>query len=204
MFVAALVLKEPITLKKAGGVVLSFAGILFLILNSVSLGGGAATTSLAGIILQLCNGLVFALYLGIFKPLISKYQVVTFMKWMFLFSMLVSLPFGAKELITLDYSALPNAYIGELLYLIVCSTFIAYFLIPVGQKILRPTVISLYSYVQPMIATVISIYLGMDVVTWQKVLAAVAVFAGVILVNKSRAALPVGQTKIKGDDSLSV
>ena len=74
----------------------------------------------------------------------------------------------------------------ELVFLILCATFITYFLIPVAQKNIRPTLVSMYSYVQPIIAIVISIYIGMDTLTWQKVLAAVTVFGGVLLVNYSR------------------
>ena len=48
--------------------------------------------------------------------------------------------------------------------------------------------ISLYTYLQPMIATVFSIIIGMDSLTWQKVVAIVLVFAGVGFVNKSKAA----------------
>lgn len=188
MFVAALVLREPITWKKAGGVAVSLAGVIFLLYNSVSLGGGASQTQPMGVILIVLNCLCFAFYLGIFKPLIAKYHVVTFMKWMFLFSMLASVPFDIKELVTLDYGAMPASYLWEVAFLIFFATFVAYFLIPVGQKSLRPTVISMYSYIQPIIASVISIIIGMDILTWQKLLATAAVFAGVILVNKSRAA----------------
>ena len=86
MVVAAIVLKEPITGKKIGGVLLSLTGVLLLIFNSVGLGGGASETKPLGIVLTIVNAFTFALYLGIFRPLISKYNVVTFMKWMFLFS----------------------------------------------------------------------------------------------------------------------
>ena len=187
MFVAAIALKEPITLKKAGGVAISFAGVILLILNTVHAGSVTETKPL-GIVLMIFNCLFFACYLGIFRPLIAKYNVVTFMKWMFLFSMLVSVPLNIKEMTHIDFSAMPTNYRLELGFLILFSTFIAYFLIPIGQKHLRPTVISLYAYLQPLIATITSIYLGMDHLSWQKVVAAVLVFTGVILVNKSRAA----------------
>lgn len=188
MFIAAIVVKEPITLKKALGVGLSFCGVVFLILNTVRIGdGGVAVTKPAGVLLMIVNCFVFACYLGIFRPLISKYSVVTFMKWMFLFSALVAFPFDVKELVRLDFSIMPSKYLLELVYIIVFSTFIAYFLIPVGQKVLRPTVISLYGYLQPIIATVMSIAMGMDSLNWQKVLAAILVFTGVVLVNRSRA-----------------
>ena len=76
----------------------------------------------------------------------------------------------------------------EIAYVIIFATFVAYFLIPVGQKQLRPTVVSMYSYLQPIIAAAVSVVVGMDRFTWQKALAIVLVFVGVALVNRSRAA----------------
>lgn len=188
MFIAAIVLKEPITLKKAGGVAVSLFGIIFLIMNSVTSSGGIAESKMSGIFLMILNSLSFSLYLGIFKPLISRYSVVTFMKWIFLFSFLMSVPMSGKEIITLSWSSIPSAQLWELGYLIVFATFISYFLIPVGQKMIRPTLVSMYSYIQPIIATAISICIGMDSLTWQKILAAAMVFGGVIIVSRSRSA----------------
>ena len=188
MAIAAMVLKEPISLQKAGGVAISFAGIIYLILNRVSLEGAAETTTF-GIVMLILNSLSFSMYLGIFKPLISKYSVVTFMKWIFLFSFAISIPFTAKDIVTLEWQSIPSIQLAELAYLIVCATFISYFLIPFGQKRIRPTLVSMYSYVQPIIAIVISICIGMDTLTWQKVLATLMVFGGVIIVSYSRSVL---------------
>ena len=189
MFIAAIVLKEPITLKKAGGVALSFIGVIFLVFNTVRVESSSVLeTQPMGIVYMIGNCIFFALYLGAFRPLITKYSVVTFMKWMFLFSAIVAIPFDIKELVGLNMAAMPTRYLIELGFVILFATFVAYFLIPVGQKVLRPTVISLYGYVQPLIATVMGIATGMDHLTWQKVVAAALVFTGVVLVNKSRAA----------------
>ena len=46
----------------------------------------------------------------------------------------------------------------------------------------------MYSYLQPIIAALLSIWTGLDVVTWQKVLATVLVVGGVVLVGRSRSA----------------
>ncbi len=188
MIFAAIFLKEPITAKKAGGVFLSLAGVLMLIFNSVSAHNGVEQTRPLGIALMLLNGVSFGAYLGIFRPLISRYSVVTFMKWMFLFSLLISLPFSAKGFVTTDFAAITPSVVREIAFLVIFATFVSYFLIPVAQKRIRPTVISLYTYLQPMIATVFSIIIGMDSLTWQKVVAIVLVFAGVAFVNRSKAA----------------
>lgn len=186
MVIAAIFLREPITLQKAGGVAISFVGALFLIFNS-AVGSGATQTSTLGLLLMILNCICFSLYLGIFRPLINRYSVVTFMKWIFFYSLLLSLPFSIGEVVSIDYASLPVDIVAELLFLIVCSTFITYFLIPIGQKRIRPTLVSMYSYVQPIIATAISIYIGMDTLGWQKIVAALTVFTGVVVVSYSRA-----------------
>ena len=188
MCFAFLFLGEPITLKKAGGVAVSLAGVLLLIFNSVHAPGAVDRTQPLGVVLLLVNGMSFAAYLGAFRPLISRYSVVTFMKWMFLFSMLLSLPFSWQGLWQTDYAAFTPKVGLEIGYVIFFATFVAYFLIPYGQQRIRPTLVSMYTYLQPIIAAVISIVTGLDVLTWQKLLATLLVFAGVFLVIRSRAA----------------
>lgn len=188
MIVAAIVIKEPITLQKAGGVAISFAGIIYLIVSRVTAPGGVAESTPFGIFMLVLNCLSFSMYLGIFKPLIAKYSVVTFMKWIFLFSAVVSTPFSVKGLINVDWAGIPTIQYAELAYLIICATFISYFLIPVAQKRIRPTLISMYSYVQPIIAIAISIAIGMDTLTWQKTIATLLVFGGLVIVSYSRSA----------------
>lgn len=188
MIVAAFVIKEPITFQKAGGVAISLAGVIYLILSKVATPGGTEESTPFGIFMMILNVLSFSMYLGIFKPLISKYSVVTFMKWIFLFSAAATLPLSFKGMIQTEWTEIPAIQYAELTYLIVCATFISYFLIPVGQKRIRPTLVSMYTYVQPIIAIAVSIWIGMDVLTWQKVAAAAMVFGGVIIVSYSKSA----------------
>ena len=188
MAIAALVIKEPITWKKAGGVAISFAGIIYLIVSKAATPGGVTESTPFGIFMIILNSLSFSMYLGIFKPLIAKYSAVTFMKWIFLFSACVATPFSVKGLINVEWTTIPSIRYAELAYLIICATFITYFLIPVAQRRIRPTLVSMYSYIQPIIATGIAIIIGMDTLTWQKVLAAGLVFGGVVIVSRSRSA----------------
>ena len=189
MIIAAIALKEPITMRKAGGVALSLGGILFLILNSVGMGASAnRSTNVYGLLLMISNIICFSTYLGAFKPLIAKYSPITFMKWVFLFSTCLSLPLSANEIASINYLSLPSNLFWELAFLIFCCTVMTYYLIPIGQQRIRPTLVSMYSYVQPLIAIAISIWIGMDTLTWQKVLAAATVFAGVVIVSFSRSA----------------
>lgn len=183
LLVAVAFRREKITVGGVVGLAISFFGVLFLVLNTVSIRSGAAHTSLGGIVLMLVNTLSFASYIVLFKRTIKKYSVVTFMKWMFLFSTLYALPFGLKGLFEVDYAALTPSIVWQILFVVVCSTFISYFLIPIGQKRLNPILLCMYTYVQPIVAMAISLAAGMDTMTWGKALATVLVFAGVSLVN---------------------
>ena len=183
LVISAIVIKERITWSGIAGIALSLVGVLILIFNCVSIRSGADSTSVWGILGMVVNTLSFAAYVGIFKPLIQKYPVVTFMKWMFLFSSLMSLPFAFGAFRASDLAAVPTGVFWQLVYVVVCATFIAYFLIPVGQKRLPPVVVCMYTYVQPVIAMVIALVLGLDHLTPLKALACVLVFIGVGLVN---------------------
>ena len=87
-----------------------------------------------------------------------------------------------------DFAPIPTKVCWEIGYLVFFATFVAYFLIPFGQKRIRPTLVSMYNYLQPIIAAVVSIWIGMDVITWKKLAATTLIVVGVILVNRSRAA----------------
>lgn len=189
MFVAAIFLKEPITWKKALGVALSFGGILWLILQSNFGSNDPSETEPVGIMFCFANYIVFALYLGTCRNLIGRYSVVTSMKWMFLVSFLVSLPFSLPKLSSTEFALVSSQVWWEIGFMIFFSTFIAYYLIPVGQKRIRPTLVSMYGYLQPIIAIAAAIWTGLDHLTATKVTAAILVFVGVWVVNQSRAAV---------------
>ena len=183
LIISAIVINERITWSGVTGIILSLVGVLILIFNCVSIRSGADSTSIWGIVGMLVNTLSFATYVGVFKPLIQKYSVVTFMKWMFLFSSLMALPFSFSAFGASDLSAVPADVMWQVIYVVVGATFISYFLIPVAQKRLRPVVVCMYTYVQPVIAMVIALAMGLDHLTLLKVLASVLVFTGVGLVN---------------------
>lgn len=184
MVVAAVVLKDRITWQGVLGLGVSLAGVLFIVLNSVTAASGAEHTSFGGVLLMFVNATAFACYVGVFKPIIQKYHVVTFMKWMFLFSTLYALPFSGGVM-SIEYGAIPWNIVLQILYVVVGATFVAYFLIPVGQKRLKPVLVCMYSYVQPVVAMCISLAVGLDTMTWAKGVATVLVFAGVGIVNFS-------------------
>lgn len=185
MILAAIFLKEPISVKKIVGVLIGATGILLLILKNSSdkIGSG----NLKGNLLILCSSMSYAFYLTIFKKLISKYSPVTVMKWMFLTATVCMLTICFKDLQKFNFNSLSTITISKILYVIIFATFIAYFLIPIGQKNLRPTLLSMYNYLQPIVASGIAIFYGLSSFSWDKFLAIILVFVGVYFVNISKA-----------------
>ena len=184
MVLATLFLREPITWLKAGGVFLGCAGALLLIL--VSRHGTGHTSSVKGDVLCLVSAVSYATYLTAFRNVIGKYSPVTTMKWMFLFAAVVAAAVYYRPLAAVDYAALaPRTWAG-IGYVVVCSTFLSYFMVPIGQRYLRPTVVSMYNYVQPVVAVLFSVAIGLDSFGFTKAAAALCVFAGVWLVTKSK------------------
>lgn len=186
MFSAAIFLKEPITWKKAIGVLVSFGGIIWVILQSDFHDGGADQTTAMGVTYCILNCTIFALYLGTCRPLIARYSVVTCMKWMFLVSAILALPFSLPLLPSVDFVAVSVTVWWEIAFLIFFATFIAYFMLPMAQTRIRPTLISLYGYLQPLIAIAVAIVAGKESLTLAKVIAALLVFVGVWIVTTSK------------------
>ena len=183
MLLAAFFLREPITWQKAIGVFIGASGALLLILNKNIDREGA---SFVGNLLCILSSLSFVIYLTAFKNLIMRYTPLTLMKWMFLFAVICSLPVCWHDVSIIDYKTLPVKTWLEILYVVGFATFISYFLIPIGQKYLRPTIVSMYNYIQPIVSSVIAVVIGMDVFGWKKGLATLLVFTGVYIVTHSK------------------
>lgn len=187
MILAAFILKEPITGKKVAGIAFGAGGALLLILGSNQ--GGAAPEGdnrMLGNLLVLTAQLSYAFYLVFFKNFVSRYSVVTIMKWMFTYAFVCTLPFSYRSLIATQWHELGLQVFGAIGFIVVCATFMCYMLVVVGQKYLRPTVAGMYNYIQPLIACVVSVCLGMDSFNVMKSLAVVMIFGGVYLVSVSK------------------
>jgi len=187
MVLAWLILKEPITLKKVGGIALGATGALLLVFNSASTGGMKGDNPVLGDLLVLTAQLSYALYLTLYKNFIGRYSLVTLMKWMFLFAAVALTPLSLPTIIHTDWSALTSMHCAGILYVVGCGTFLAYVCIMIGQKNLRPTIVGMYNYVQPVVASLVGVCLGLDRFTAVKICAVILIFAGVFLVTRSRA-----------------
>lgn len=185
MILAAVIIKEPITGLKAIGVLLGMSGALLLILG----GGGSLSfdsSSILGDVMCLTAQFCFASYLVFFKSFISRFTSVTLMKWMFLSATIVIVPFAIPNMMSIDFSTIPTKIYLEICYTVFIATFFTYLLIPTGQKHLRPTVVSMYNYVQPVVSSTVALLWGLTTFGLVKGIAIGLVFAGVYIVTQSK------------------
>ncbi|MDR0726095.1 MAG: DMT family transporter [Prevotellaceae bacterium] len=194
MILAAFFLKEPITWKKVIGVLVGAFGALMLIFkDNIMLHN---TASVEGNLLCVLSCLAFAIYLTVFKKLIIRYSAITSMKWMFLFATVCSFPFCRHDITDVNYQAIPVDIYLRIVFVVVFATFISYLLIPVGQKLLRPTIVSMYNYLQPLVSSFVAVALGMDTFGWIKSIAAILIFFGVYIVTQSKSRAQMEREKI--------
>lgn len=188
MLLAALFLKEPISLRKSLGVLVGICGALMIVIFSV---GVDANATPIGLFLCFVNILFYASYLVMTRSISKQYSPVTMMRWIFLYGSIfcvpMAIPFFSRELCPFFYSPSPVEVYVSLFTVLIFATVVSYFLLPVSLRFIRPTTVSMYSNLQPLVTAVVAISLGQDIFTWNKPVALVLIIAGVYLVTTSRA-----------------
>ena len=188
MLMAALFLGEHITGAKTLGVLLAIAGAALMVF--VGWQSGTGRNDLLGIVLALLSVLTWVVYLLITRSVSQKYTAVTQMKWIFLVSAIAVVPFalGDVDKTPLISAATLNAdwWWGALamVFIVVFATVLGYFMIPYAMQYLRATTVSIYTNLQPVVASLVAIAISQDVFTWDKPVAAVLVLLGAYLVTR--------------------
>lgn len=174
--------KERLTIYKISGLLLGIIGALTLLLFKGSFSLGSDT--IVGDLMTLVNSLSWAIFIVMAKPYMQKYETVTVMKWIFLFGFIYVFPFGIADLYSVEWIQLSTHSIFAMVFVVVATTFLAYLLNTFALKTLSSSVVSMYIYFQPFLATLIAVALGKDNLTPIKILSAVFIILGVFLVSK--------------------
>ena len=184
MIIAAIYLKEPITNLKVLGIFVGAMGALTLILSSQAAGSGNG--SIIGDLLCLVAQISFSIYLTVFKGLSQKYSPITLNKWMFIYASMCYIPFSYHDVAGIQWTEISTAAYVQVGYVVIGGSFLAYIFIMTAQRLLRPTVVSMYNYMQPIVASIAAIIMGLGVFGWEKGIAIALVFLGVYIVTKSK------------------
>jgi drug/metabolite transporter (DMT)-like permease len=177
-----IVWKERLTIYKFTGLLLGVIGALTLLLFKGNFVLGSDT--LLGDLYTLINSVSWAVFIVMVKPYMKKYQTVTVMKWMFLFGCMIVTPIALPDVLTTNWLSFNSGIWGAIAFVVIGTTFFAYLLNTYGLKELSPSVVSMYIYFQPFLATFFAILMGKDELTTIKIVSALFIISGVYIVNK--------------------
>lgn len=126
----AIVFKEPVTLRKAISVILSFAGVCFI----VGFGAGGGSREVIGYVLMLGAALSWVIYTLVAKSLFRKYSELAIVYYQTLFGTITLIPFALLE--TTNWSAIDATVSLNLIFLgVFCSAIASYFYVVGMDKI---------------------------------------------------------------------
>lgn len=179
---SSFLLNEKATKKKIAGIFIGLLGAVFLIVFGKDV--GIATNATMGNLLVLINASSYALYLIIIKNLTRKYHAITLAKWLYIFGLIMVIPFGFSELSMVEWNTLPMSALYRIGFIILFTSFLTYMFNLFAIKQLKPTTLSIFIYLQPVIASSYALIVGSDSLNVIKVAATVLIFIGVYLVTR--------------------
>jgi drug/metabolite transporter (DMT)-like permease len=180
LIISAFAIGEKITFSKILGIAIGACGAILLLINSKSM----TNTLFLGDLLVLLNAASYAIFLVLVKPLMKTHHPITIVKWIFTLGFLMVLPFGLKDVNAVLWSELPTHALLSLLFIIIFATLIAYYLNVNVLQYVNPSVAGIYMYFQPVLASIIAISLGKDVLSLEKVIYSLFILLGIFLVSR--------------------
>jgi len=181
---ASWLLNERVGISRLIGILLGAAGALMLILlgNPLSLKGG----HLAGNLFIIVNTACWSLYLVVSKPLMVKYNPFLLMRWIFMIGFIAVFPFSIGQALKIDFSSFNTYTWFSIFYIILGTTFLAYFFITYSLKRLSSAVVAYYTYLQPLLVAVIGVVLFSERISLVKILSATLIFTGIYFVTRRK------------------
>ena len=181
---AAVILKERITFLKGTGLILGFTGVMTLILKNGA--PDISSSTFLGDLFCLINTISWAFYTVVIKRMLEKYHPITVMKWTFLAGVLINIPLGYRQLGDTEWASINLTSWMQIGFVVVFATFVGYLLLSYSLRRLSPTIVSTYTYMQPVIAAWMATLIGQDQINPVMVISAIMIFVGVYVVSLQR------------------
>lgn len=178
-------LKERFAWQKTLGIFLGLAGAIGLILLEVPHQRNAPNIPLGNFYFIL-NALSYSIYLILVKPLTAKYHVLTLMRYFFGVAVIINLPLGYREFVDVAWGSLSPLIIGQLTFVVIGTTVLTYLFNIYALKHLSPSTIGAFIYLQPVVATVVALWVGVDQLTPLRMVTAIMIFTGVYLSSQKQ------------------
>ena len=181
--ISAAIGNDQLTLAKVFGVILASAGAIYL-LDPTKASFNSDTT--VGNILIVFNSLSYAIYIAFSKKLFSYYGALKSIALVFLMASVVNVPVG---LFSLQSVELENVGISNWLALagvVLFPTILAYYWNAWALARVEPSIVAVYTYLQPLIGFVFAVFFLGEVFTKRLFISAILIFGGVFLVTRQR------------------
>jgi len=174
---------DKLTWLKTVGVILAGGGVIYLV-DPQNASFSSATTQ--GDVLIVLNSVFYATYVAVSKRLITHYGALKSLAWVFTFASIVNIPIGLYSLSTVEVSQINAGAWLAVAAIVVFPTILAYYWNAWALARVEPSVVAVYIYLQPLIGTILAIFVLGE--AWKpRIFAAMAlIFTGVYLVTRKR------------------
>lgn len=183
LIVSVIARVDKLTTRKIAGLIIGFAGAVAIVLTSES--PAHTKSEIWGNLMMICSGVVTALYMVLFRPLVAKYRITTILRAIYTISTVVMLPIGIDSVIDIDFHDMNTKLWLATAFVLIVPTYLPNLLLNYSLRYLQPTVSSTYTYIQPLLAVILSVAMGLDKLHADTILFAVILFIGVWMVISS-------------------
>ncbi len=181
--VSALIGNDKLTWRKIMGIVIAACGVIYLI-NPLNTSFSSETTQ--GDILIILNSLSYAIYVATSKKLISYYGALKSIAWVFIFAFFINVPVGLYFLQSVNLSEVTTSAWLALGAIVLFPTILAYYWNTWALARVEPSIVAVYIYLQPLIGTLLAIFILGEEWKPRIFLAMAMIFTGVYFVTRKR------------------
>jgi RarD protein len=175
---SAMFLREHLTRTKIVGAVIAFAGVLIVIFER---GVDTSLEYLKGNLLIAIAVVAWALYSVFGKRLIRRYGTIQATGTTLILGTIMFLPFGLVPSLRYPYGELTAGNWLEIGYLSIITSVVSYFLWYYALGKIEAGKVALFTYLQPVITTLLTVFLLGQGITLAFVVGGVLALAGVVL-----------------------
>jgi drug/metabolite transporter (DMT)-like permease len=180
LLVSILMGNDRASLRKLIGIVLAGAGVVYLIGPERA---NFSHASVIGDLLIVANSLCYGTYIAISKRLVSRYNALTVITWIFIVGCIPAVPVGALSFSHVSVSSVPLSVWLAVAYIVLFATVACYYLNSWALSRVPPSTVAIYIYLQPLIAFALAPWLLGEKVGMRIIVASLLVFAGVAVVT---------------------
>jgi drug/metabolite transporter (DMT)-like permease len=177
-----LLFKERITWRFAGGAAVAFLGLLLMMLHASSRG----TSSLTGDLMSVTAAFFYSGSLMITSRMCQAYDTSKVSFWLLFWAAVGAAPIGLME--TRPFPITLHDWLYILGYAVL--TVVGYALFNRGLKVVPTSIASLMGYGQPAVATVLGAFVFKEVPSWNGILGALVIVAGLVLATRHPESAP--------------